>query len=391
VIRRTEFAGRRAFSPTLTHDPPGTSLATSLRMPARRVIAIVCLCLLSVTRLQGQSRVVELNDAGWKAIHDGYSDRAAKLFAEALTLRPNDPVLLMGAGVSAHERGNQKEAMARLTRALELNPRLGSAAMLLGQIAFDEGDTELAIRTYERALKAVPGDPDLTDALAALRRDADVHHAFSETRYDRLRVMFEGRSEEALAAQATRVFNSAFFRIGDTLGEYPSRTIVAVLYTEKQFRDVTRAPEWAGGQYDGRIRIPVAGAGQQVELFERVMTHELTHAVIAGIVRREVPTWLNEGLAQFFDGSDPAAARRRMKAPGRPIPLKDLEHGFGHLGASAAQMAYDESLLAVGVMADRPGFGWSRLLARLADGQSFTEAIPNFGFSYADLEAPFAR
>ena len=121
------------------------------------------------------------------------------------------------------------------------------------------------------------------------------------------------------------------------------------------------------------------------------MTHELTHAVIAGIVRREVPTWLNEGLAQFFDGSDPAAARRRMKAPGRPIPLKDLEHGFGHMGAAPAQMAYDESLLAVGVMADRPGFGWSRLLGRLADGQSFAEAIPNFGFSYADLEAPFAR
>ena len=109
--------------------------------------------------------------------------------------------------------------MARLTRALELNPRLASAALLLGQIAFDEGDTELAVRTYERALKAAPGDPDLTDALAALQHDADVHHTFSETRYDRLRVMFEGRSEEALAAQATRVFNSAFFRIGDTLGE----------------------------------------------------------------------------------------------------------------------------------------------------------------------------
>jgi tetratricopeptide (TPR) repeat protein len=222
----------------------------------------------------------------------------------------------MGAGVAAHERGNQKDAMARLARALELNPRLSSAARLLGQIAFDEGDTDLAVRTYERALKFAPGDPDLTDALAALRHDAEVHHTFSETRYDRLRVMFEGRSEEALAAQATKVFNSAFFRIGDTLGEYPSRTIVAVLYTEKQFRDVTRAPEWAGGQYDGRIRIPVAGAGQQPELFERVMTHELTHAVIAGIVRREGrrgSTRPGPALRRVRSGG----RRRRMKALGR--------------------------------------------------------------------------
>ena len=360
-------------------------------MPARRALATLFIVFVSLTTLRAQSRVIELNDAGWKALRDGYSDKAASLFGEALTLRPNDPVLLMGAGVAAHERGNQKDAMARLTRAFELNPRLTDAAKLLGRIAFDEGEVDLAIRTYEKALKYAPGDTDLSNGLEALRREAGVHHAFEERRFDRLRVMFEGRAEEALAAQATKVFDSAFFRIGNVLGEYPSNTIVAVLYSEKQFRDITRAPDWSAGQYDGRIRIPVAGAAQTPALFEHVLTHELTHAVIANIVPRGVPTWLNEGLAQYFDGSDPVAARRRMKVVSRSIPLTALEHGFGHMGAAEAQIAYDESLLAVGVMADRPGFGWTRLLHRLADGQSFADAIVNFGFSYADLEAGFAR
>src|SRR5262245_39081029 len=121
------------------------------------------------------------------------------------------------------------------------------------------------------------------------------------------------------------------------------------------------------------------------------MTHELAHAVIDGIVRRPVPTWLNEGLAQYFDGSDARGASNRMKAAGRFIPLKNLEHGFGQMGAADARIAYDESLLAVEVMAARPGFGWTRLMSRLAGGQSFAEAIPNFGFSYGDLEAPFAK
>ena len=367
------------------------ALAIVVRMPARRLVAALCLFFFSLTPLHAQSRVVELNDAAWKALRDGYNDKAAALFAEALTLRPNDPVLVMGAGVVAHERGNQKEAIARLSRAIELNPRLIDAAKLLGRIAFDEGQVDLAIKTYEKALKVAPGDADLTSGLEALRRDADVHQSFSESRFDRFRVMFEGRAEESLASQATKVFDSAFYRIGNMLGDYPSSTIVAVLYTEKQFRDITRAPEWSGGQYDGRIRIPVAGAAQKPDVFERVLTHELTHAVIRGIVRRDVPTWLNEGLAQYFDGSDPESARRRMKALGRAIPLRNLEHGFGAMGAADAQAAYDESLLAVGVMADRPGFGWTRLLHRLADGQSFADAIGSFGFSYADLEAPFAR
>jgi tetratricopeptide (TPR) repeat protein len=360
-------------------------------MLSRRAVATLCLVVLWLSALDAQSRVSELNDAGWKALRDGYGNKAASLFAEALALRPNDPVLLMGAGAAAHERGNQKDAIAHLTRAFELNPRLTDAARLLGQIAFDEGEVDLAIRTYEKALKQAPGDSGLATVLETWRREAGVHHTFSEQRFDRLRVMFEGRAEESLAVQATKVFNSAFFRIGDALGEYPANTIVAVLYTEKQFRDITRAPNWAGGQYDGRIRIPAAGAAQSPELFEHVMTHELTHAVIASIVPRGVPTWLNEGLAQHFDGSDPQAARRRMKVLGRSVPLRTLENGFGHMGAADAHMAYDESLLAVEVMADRPGFGWTRLLHRLADGQSFGDAIGSFGFSYADLEAGFSR
>ena len=54
--------------------------------------------------------------------------------------------------------------------------------------------------------------------------------------------------------------------------------------------------------------------------------------------------------------------------------------------ALQAQVAYDESLLAVGVMLDRPGFGWHVLLGRLAGGRTFAEAIPNFGF-VEDLRA----
>jgi tetratricopeptide (TPR) repeat protein len=356
-----------------------------------RATAALCLITLCVVSLEGQSRVNELNDAGWKALRDGYEDRAAKLFAEALELRPNDAVLLMGAGAAAHARGKQKEAMASLQKALEVMPGLTPASLLLGQIAFDEGDVELAVRTYESALKHAPGNTELTRTLDEWRSEATVHKSFDELRYERFRVLFEGHAEQSLARQATDVFNSEFFRIANTLGEYPPNTIVAVLYTEQQFRDLTRAPTWAGGQYDGRIRIPVAGASQQPELFGRVLTHELAHAIVAGIAPNGIPAWLNEGLAQYFDGTDVSAAERRMKALGRYVPLKRLEAGFGRLNAAEAQVAYDESLLAVNVIAERPAFGWTRLLHQLADGQSFDEVIGSYGFSYADLEASFVR
>jgi tetratricopeptide (TPR) repeat protein len=360
-----------------------------MRVP--RVATVVCLMALFAGSAHGQSRVNELNDAGWKALRDGYANRAAGLFGDALALRPDDPVLLMGAAAAAHAQGKQKDAIAGLQQALKVKPDLTPASVLLGQIAFDEGDVDLAIRTYESALKYAPGDAQIARTLEQWRKDAGVHETFDELRYDRFRILFEGHDERSLALEATRMLNSAFFRIAGGLGEYPPDTIVIILYTEQQFRDLTRAPKWSAGAYDRRIRIPVGGASQQPELFEKVLTHELTHAIIAGIAPASVPAWLNEGLAQYFDGTDATASKRRMKALGRSIPLKQLEEGFGGFGAAAAQVAYDEALLAVNVIAERPGFVWTRLLDELEAGESVDDALRSFGFSYEDFETRFAR
>ena len=354
--------------------------------------AVFAALLAAITLLHAQSTAAELADAGWKALRAENPKRAAALFGEALDLAPDDPMLQFGAGAAAHAQGRQREAMARLERSLELRPQLTAASVLLGQIAFDEGDAALAIRTCEAALKYAPGNAALAKQIEAWRRETDAHRDFSDRHFDRFRVLFEGRAEESLAMRATAVFDSAFYRIGSTLGEYPQDTIVAVLYTEQQFRDITRAPAWSGGRYDGRIRIPVSGAAQDPELFERVLVHELAHAVIEHIAPRAVPAWLHEGLAQHFENADVDAARRRMAAlGGTGIPLPRLERGFGAFTAAQAQVAYDESLLAVGVLFDRPGFGWVRLLHRLRDGASFREAIGFFGYAYDDLEAGWRR
>jgi tetratricopeptide (TPR) repeat protein len=352
---------------------------------------ILFLIVSSALPLYAQSSVAELNEAGWKALQAGNNRRALTLFNEALVMRPNDPVVLTGAGAAFLADGRPAEAMTRLKRAVSLAPDLKVASILLAQIAFDEGDAAFAIKTIENALKHSPGDPVLTSKLAEWKQDTKAHSGFQEERYDRFRVMFEGHAEQATASQAVAILNRAFWRIGEKLGSHPSGTIVTILYTEQQFRDITRAPDWSGGQYDGRIRIPVAGATQKPQLFERVLVHELTHAMVDAIGGPRVPTWLHEGLAQHFEGADMEAARRRLKAVGRTMPLRALEHGFEQFNALQAQVAYDESLLAVGVLLDRPGFGWPVLFSRLAGGQAFAEAIPNFGFSYEDLEAGFKK
>jgi tetratricopeptide (TPR) repeat protein len=353
---------------------------------SRVLLIAFSLAVLTASSLEAQSRVVDSNEEGWRLIQSGDAALAAKVFSEALDAQPDHPVLLFGAAAAAHLQGRSKEVTARLRRALELAPDLTPASMLLGQVEYSNGDVSQAISTYEKALTHAPNDPALTSRLNAWRADADANRGFTERRVDRFRVMFQGHADKALAARATDLLESAFWRIGKALGAYPSDPVVVMLYTEKQFRDVTLAPEWSGGVYDGRIRVPAAGAAQSPQLFERVLVHELTHAMLASLVPRGIPAWLHEGLAQYFEGDDPAVARRRLKAVGVVIPLRHLEAGFSRLTAQQAIVAYDQSLVVVDTLLRRGNIDWNGLFRALGASSRTEYTFDNFGLRYPDLE-----
>ena len=139
--------------------------------------------------------------------------------------------------------------------------------------------------------------------------------------------------------------------------------------------------------YDGRIRVPVRGATQNLVQFDRVLTHELTHAVVTSLAPRGVPIWLHEGLAQYFSGADPDAAERRLRAWGMFFPLADLQGSFSGLNETEAVLAYDESLMAVRVLVERTGTGLGLLLQDLGEGQTFEQAVQRFGFTCERFEA----
>ena len=350
-----------------------------------------CLAILNFTSLHAQTSVPELNDAGWKMIQQREPARAASLFAKALVLRPDDPVLLFGAGVAAQLDGRPSDAKSTLRRVLTLTPRFTPASVVLGEIVYGEGDVDSAIKIYQAALAFDPRDPDLNGRLQEWRRESDVHSTFVERQQGRFSVMFEGRTDAALAARATQSLNTAFARIAQQLRVSPQAPIVVILYTDKQFRDITRAPAWSSGLYDGRIRIPVAGAVRTPSLFDSVLAHELTHAMIVSMVPKGVPTWLHEGLAQYFSGADAEAARARLSSGRTFIAFEDLEHSFAEFSDVDAGTAYDQSLVAVHDLALRPNLNWGQVVYALSETDKPSEAFRRFNISYRDLDAKFKR
>jgi tetratricopeptide (TPR) repeat protein len=297
---------------------------------------------------------VALAEAGFDAIEERRFGDAVEAFTRAAKLAPKDPHIAFGVGYAAYLLGQFADARPWLERALALDPRVTQASIVLGQVLYREGRTAEAIAVYEAALKHAPGDKDLARFLADWRREAKVSDRFYEARGAHFSVRFEGPADDLAARRIVDLLEEAYWRIGQLMSTYPTNPVTVILYTREQFRDVTRSPEWAGGLYDGRIKIPTAGAASSDDL-KRILEHEYVHAVVATIGGSSAPTWLNEGLATVLEPGGLEWAEQVLAKEPRRVPFSRLARGFGGMGNAEATVAYAQSARAVKRLLDMRG------------------------------------
>lgn len=338
---------------------------------------------------QNSPRVGMLEQDGWAAIKAGNANSATEIFREAIALDPKNAALRLGAGVAAFIERHDAEAKAHLEQALLLDARLIRARAQLSQVLKRLGDSQEAIRQLEIVAAEAPGDAAVRDTLERWRRERDLHDRMRLEVGDHFIVSFEGPEDAAMAAQALDSLNRAFWRICDVLNAYPQKPVQVVLYSREQFRDITRSPQWAAGAFDGIIRVPMRGVGEKGEDLDRVLAHEFSHALIRSLATRNLPTWLNEGLASVLESDNLGwAADTVRRVPNLPS-LAALSAPFGKLNGADAQVAYAASALAAKRLLDEAGGpAIANLLRDLGDGVDFEAAfLRRIQKSFADFQA----
>jgi len=312
---------------------------------------------------------------GWAALQDGDAAKAASIFRQELERRPGDPYLYFGAGWAAYVLGRQDAAISALKKAVEIEPRFPQALAMLGEVAYAAGDIDLAIRSLEKAVKLSPRDRRLAQQLERWRSESAVHESLAEKTGVRFRILYEGGTQQALGDRVSRVLENAYWTIGKTLNSYPSETLTVILYTDRQFQDITRSPAWAGGGYDGRIRLAVGGALKSPASLDRVVVHELVHAIVANTAPRNIPGWLHEGLASYLESNDHAWSRAVIRRSGTVYPLEELTDGFGGLDRDSALVAYAESEIAAEVLCAMAGPNLGVFLQMVGNGDPLDQAL----------------
>jgi tetratricopeptide (TPR) repeat protein len=317
-------------------------------------------------RLEGvKQRWVERNNEATRRLAEGKLAEAIEIFElchdalpdEAAFRRNLAEALIRLAREEYRETGMLPDALAHLERAIELAP--------------DREDIE--------TLREILGRWRDERALSLYQlTELSLYFEFS---YDASRDDILEHSGQAIWLLDSSYVEMAEWFVADPVLQGGRGKFRVVLYDRAGFDRVTGIGDWAGGVFDGTIRISVDHLPSEAERWGRVVRHELVHAFIDEVGGEGVPGWLNEGLAQYFDTSifptpyrTAFIERARESLRGEPLfPLEDLAGSLARwTDEKAIAQAYAQSLVVTAFIANQWG---PDLLRAMVVGEKRGESI----------------
>ena len=316
------------------------------------------------------SRWAEANARAIEALGRGELELAVELFESCVEAQPAERVF-------AH---NLAEALARLAVRdhAAVRPCAGCIELL------------------ERALELAPEREDISALLERWRREAEAEKDFWRDSSLHFDLAYDGFQTDLLrgSPEILNELELAYTDLTERFGVRPvdegRPRISVVFYRREGFQGITGLGDWAGGAFDGTVRVPVEDLALERERLRRVLRHELVHAFVRHAGGVGVPGWLNEGLAQWLEGDAKAevrAAKRRL-ADRELFSLEALQGSLTTWKDEAEiGVAYAQSLAFCDHIARRYG---EQVLFAMVEGCKGGEA-PSATFQrWTGLELPIA-
>ncbi len=306
-----------------------------------------------------------------------YEDAASR-FEYAEELFPDDPQAAFLRGNAVYLLKQYDLARTELEKARNLGNESSDLLFLLGKVFYDTEDVPRAVEFWELAVLKDPGNTSLQELLVKARHELAVDSGMGKGQSSRFILSFDSGIKSDAADRVLDALEDAYNQVGRDLSAYPESRVPVILYTGKDFREITGSPEWSGGQYDGKIRVPVGGMTEVTSQVKGVLFHEYTHVVIRELTRGNCPVWLNEGLAEIEGRKEfdhPLMALRQASAARKLLSLSTLTGSFASLQGQNVHLAYQQSYSLVRYMVST--YGWhtmKELLTALGEGSTFEAA-----------------
>lgn len=320
-------------------------------------------------------------------------EQADENFIKAEELYPEEVSYPLLRGISNYQLKRYDLARYALERAKSLKEDSAEILYYLGLVQFDSDHRLEAIELWEQALKLSPGRSEIIELLKKSRKENSVEAKMDRGHSSRFDLTYDPGVNSAFALAILDVLESAANQVGAELGLFPEARVPVGIYKRADYKAVTDSPDWSGGFYDGKIRLPFGLLNEVTPQIRSVLFHEYAHVVVFEITRGNCPLWLNEGIAEIFGRMQHSRSQQefgRAARTGKLADFRSLEASFSGLSSSEAALAYQQSHALVSYMVAT--YGWHRIrqiLEGLGKGLSFdaaaTAALKDYNLNYDTL------
>ena len=340
----------------------------------------------ATSQMEEAYRLDRQNTAFKENLTQVYLNYAAQLYREPTRER-------------SYQSYRHQESKKLAEKALALNSSSASAYVLLGDIEYDNQQLGRAKLAWERARRLDPGMRGLTSRLDRVNQESAVESNMNSVGDVYFTLQYDDSVKQSSGYDIRRVLREARQEVGRDFQYRPNHRIVVLLYSQEAFREVrSRAPEWAAGIFDGKIRIPMPENHQDLRNVKKTVVHEYTHAVVHELSGGRIPHWFNEGLAEYqeakYSGGQGSMSVLRSTLEREQLPAwNQIEGLFRGRDTRLVALGYDQSHSVVAYLAQRYGFRkMPQLLKQVAQGVSFEEALKKEFVSPAErLERDWKR
>lgn len=211
--------------------------------------------------------------------------------------------------------------------------------------AFEEiGDFETSSQLCHVA-RTFSGVPDLSWKLRQLALRSDLARSTRGFTTDHFRIRITDDVETPKAIAVGNLLEAEYKRLSGLIGPVPIEDLVTNVVNWENFAGVLTGSEHVLGYYDGEIVVPLGEVQRFGQQIVAILTHELTHALIAKRTEDRAPRWFHEGVAMRLELQDVQENVFAIIDPDELPALETLDASFeGAIDPSRMATAYLESL-----------------------------------------------
>lgn len=315
---------------------------------------------------------------------DGASEQFSKNLANIYLNKAHD----------MFKRHKLQEAKEAANQATALNAQSAEAYLLLGEIEYSGQRLKEAKAAWQRSLELDPSQTELAKRFLQVTEELPV-----ESKFERLaQAYFDLRYEEGVQQVASFDIRDALFQarreVGSDFSYWPTHKTIVLIYSAASFHALRQeTPDWVGGQFDGKIRVPLPDGQLDPSTVKQILYHEYTHALIYDLSAGKCATWLNEGLAEYEGRRGQSGLLTQLTQAFRSqqlVPWAELSSQFSaELPVDRVALAYQEAHSVAAYLISRYGF-WRirRILKAIGNGTAWERALSDeYHITPARLEA----